>query len=78
MGRNCRKILISGVRSTWEADNFFVRQILRFKEFRFLLLLQALQSMMILVLFYDCSPLDPILRLSSPIHKAHCLQIFFT
>jgi hypothetical protein len=29
-------------------------------------------------LFYDCSPLDPILWLSSPVSNAHCLQIFFS
>jgi hypothetical protein len=78
MERNCRKNLIRGVRSSWEADSFVVGQILRFKELRFLLLLQALQFMMNLSLFYDCSPLVPSLLASSPISKAHYLKTFFS
>lgn len=39
-------------------------------------LLRALKFMMYLGLFHDWSPLAPILWLSSPTSKAHCLQIF--
>jgi hypothetical protein len=37
--------------------------------------LRALQSMMNLGLFYDCSPLAPIVWLSSPVYNTSCLQI---
>jgi hypothetical protein len=42
----------------------------------YLLLLLALQSTVNLGLFHDYSPLVPILCLSSPLSKAHYLQIF--
>jgi hypothetical protein len=42
-----------------------------------LILLRALQSMTNLGLFYNWSPLFPILWLSFPVSKAHCLRTFF-